>query len=79
MINSSLPHRPTLKQRPAGGGLTAASPDMLPEGPVEPHLMIQTLQLLVILLAVIAGVEAVANRLKVPSSILLVLTGVVLA
>jgi len=41
--------------------------------------MIQTLQLLVILLAVIAGVEAVANRLKVPSSILLVLTGVVLA
>ncbi len=41
--------------------------------------MIQTLQLLVVLLAVIAGVEAVAIRLKVPSSILLVLTGVVLA
>jgi monovalent cation/hydrogen antiporter len=41
--------------------------------------MIQTLQLLVVLLAVIAGVEAVATRLKVPSSILLVLTGVVLA
>jgi len=41
--------------------------------------MIRTLQLLVVLLAVIAGVEAVANRLKVPSSILLVLTGVVLA
>ena len=41
--------------------------------------MIQTLQLLVVLLAVIAAVEAVAIRLKVPSSILLVLTGVVLA
>jgi CPA1 family monovalent cation:H+ antiporter len=41
--------------------------------------MIQTLQLLVVLLSVIAGVEAVAIRLKVPSSILLVLTGVVLA
>lgn len=41
--------------------------------------MIQTLQLLVALLAVIAGVEAVATRLKLPSSILLVLTGVVLA
>jgi CPA1 family monovalent cation:H+ antiporter len=41
--------------------------------------MIQTLQLLVVLLAVIAAVEAAATRLKVPSSILLVLTGVVLA
>jgi monovalent cation/hydrogen antiporter len=41
--------------------------------------MIQTLQLLVVLLAVIAGVEAVAIRLKLPSAILLVLTGVVLA
>jgi Na+/H+ antiporter len=41
--------------------------------------MIQTLQLLVVLLAVIAAVEAVAVRLKVPSSILLVLTGVLLA
>lgn len=41
--------------------------------------MIQTLQLLVVLLAVIAGVEALAIRLKLPSSILLVLTGVVLA
>jgi monovalent cation/hydrogen antiporter len=41
--------------------------------------MIQTLQLLVVLLSVIAAVEAVAIRLKVPSSILLVLTGVVLA
>ncbi len=41
--------------------------------------MIQTLQLLVVLLAVIAAVEALATRLKVPSSILLVLTGVVLA
>ncbi|HEY4339508.1 MAG TPA: Na+/H+ antiporter [Steroidobacteraceae bacterium] len=41
--------------------------------------MIQTLQLLVVLLAVIAGIEAVATRLKVPSSILLVLTGIVLA
>jgi Na+/H+ antiporter len=41
--------------------------------------MIQTLQLLVVLLAVIACVEAVAIRLKLPSSILLVLTGVVLA
>jgi Na+/H+ antiporter len=41
--------------------------------------MIQTLQLLVVLLAVIACVEAVAIRLKLPSSILLVLTGVALA
>jgi CPA1 family monovalent cation:H+ antiporter len=41
--------------------------------------MIQTLQLLVVLLAVIAAVEAVATRLNVPSSILLVITGVVLA
>ncbi|MEJ0004820.1 MAG: cation:proton antiporter [Steroidobacteraceae bacterium] len=41
--------------------------------------MIQTLQLLVVLLAVIAAVEAVATRLQVPSSILLVLTGVILA
>jgi monovalent cation/hydrogen antiporter len=41
--------------------------------------MIQTLQLLVVLLAVIAGVEAVAIRLKVPTAILLVLTGVILA
>jgi monovalent cation/hydrogen antiporter len=41
--------------------------------------MIQTLQLLVVLLAVIAAVEAIATRLQVPSSILLVLTGVVLA
>src|ERR1700722_15715035 len=45
----------------------------------QQHFMIQTLQLLVVLLAVIAGVEAVATRLKVPSSILLVLTGVALA
>ena len=41
--------------------------------------MIQTLQLLVVLLAVIAAVEALSIRLKVPSSILLVLTGVLLA
>src|ERR1700742_4507392 len=41
--------------------------------------MIQTLQLLVVLLAMIAGVEAVSIRLKVPSSILLVLTGILLA
>jgi Na+/H+ antiporter len=41
--------------------------------------MIQTLQLLVVLLAVIASVEAVATRLKLPSAILLVMTGVVLA
>lgn len=41
--------------------------------------MIQTLQLLVVLLVVIAGVEAVATRLRVPASILLVLTGVALA
>jgi Na+/H+ antiporter len=41
--------------------------------------MFQTLQLLVVLLAVIAAVEVGATRLKVPSSILLVLTGVALA
>src|SRR3984893_11151950 len=41
--------------------------------------MITTIQTLVLLLAVIAGVAVVAARLKIPHSILLVLTGVVLA
>jgi CPA1 family monovalent cation:H+ antiporter len=41
--------------------------------------MIPTIQILVLLLAVIAVVAVVAARLKIPSAILLVLTGVVLA
>jgi monovalent cation/hydrogen antiporter len=41
--------------------------------------MITTIQTLVLLLAVIAAVAVVAARLKIPQSILLVLTGVVLA
>ena len=41
--------------------------------------MVATLQLFVVLLAVIAVVDFFATRLKIPSAILLVLTGVVLA
>ena len=41
--------------------------------------MITTIQTLVLLLAVVAAVAVVATRLKIPQSILLVLTGVVLA
>src|SRR6202045_1540573 len=41
--------------------------------------MITTIQTLVLLLAVVAAVAVVAARLKIPHSILLVLTGVVLA
>src|SRR5215471_213856 len=41
--------------------------------------MILTLQVLVLLLAVVAGVAVLANRLKIPPAILLVLTGVLLA
>src|ERR1700747_1078714 len=41
--------------------------------------MVPTIQILVLLLAVIAVVAVVAARLKIPSAILLVLTGVVLA
>jgi Sodium/hydrogen exchanger family len=41
--------------------------------------MITTIQTLVLLLAVVAAVVVVAARLKIPQSILLVLTGVVLA
>jgi monovalent cation/hydrogen antiporter len=41
--------------------------------------MITTIQTLVLLLAVVAAVAVVAARLKIPQSILLVLTGVVLA
>ena len=41
--------------------------------------MVPTIQILVLLLAVIAVVAIVAARLKIPSAILLVLTGVVLA
>jgi CPA1 family monovalent cation:H+ antiporter len=41
--------------------------------------MILNIQLLVLLLAVVAGVAVLANRLKIPPAILLVLTGVVLA
>src|SRR6266702_2952214 len=41
--------------------------------------MIPTIQILILLLAVIAAVAVVAARLKIPSAILLVLTGMVLA
>ncbi|PZR80667.1 MAG: Na+/H+ antiporter, partial [Hyphomicrobiales bacterium] len=41
--------------------------------------MISTIQILVLLLAVVAAVAVLAARLKIPSAILLVLTGVVLA
>ena len=42
-------------------------------------MMSSTIQVLVVLLVVVAAVAVIANRLKVPPSILLVLTGVVLA
>ncbi len=41
--------------------------------------MLSTSQILVLLLIVIAAVAFIANRLKIPPAILLVLTGVVLA
>jgi len=41
--------------------------------------MIATIQILVVLLVVMAGVAVVASRLKIPPSILLVLAGVILA
>jgi monovalent cation/hydrogen antiporter len=41
--------------------------------------MILTIQVLVLLLAVVAAVAVLANRLKIPPAILLVLTGVLLA
>src|SRR4029079_14587965 len=41
--------------------------------------MIATIQVLVLLLAVVAAIAVVANRLRIPPSILLVLTGVLLA
>src|SRR5262245_46988471 len=42
-------------------------------------MMSSTIQVLVLLLAVVAAVAVIANRLKVPPSILLVLTGVLIA
>src|ERR1700726_4191514 len=41
--------------------------------------MISTIQILVLLLVVVAAVAVAAARLKIPASILLVLTGIVLA
>src|SRR3954452_1840076 len=41
--------------------------------------MISTIQALILLLAVVAAVAVVANRLEIPPAILLVLTGVLLA
>ena len=41
--------------------------------------MISTIQVLILLLAVVAGVAVVANQLKIPPAILLVLAGVLLA
>jgi Kef-type K+ transport system membrane component KefB len=42
-------------------------------------MMSSTIQVLVLLLTVVAAVAVIANRLKVPPSILLVLTGVLIA
>src|SRR6476659_4172506 len=41
--------------------------------------MISTIQVLIVLLAVVAAVAILANRLNIPPAILLVLTGVLLA
>jgi monovalent cation/hydrogen antiporter len=41
--------------------------------------MISTIQVLILLLAVVAAVAVIANRLKIPAAILLVLTGILLA
>ena len=41
--------------------------------------MIATIQVLVLLLAVVAATAVIANRLKIPTAILLVLTGVLIA
>ena len=41
--------------------------------------MISTIQVLILLLAVVVAVAIIANRLKIPPAILLVLTGVLLA
>ena len=41
--------------------------------------MISTIQVLILLLAVVVAVAVIANRLKIPPAILLVLTGVLLA
>src|ERR1700724_3746036 len=41
--------------------------------------MIQTIRIVVLLLVVVAAVAVVSSRLKIPASILLVLTGIVLA
>jgi monovalent cation/hydrogen antiporter len=41
--------------------------------------MISTIQVLILLLAVVAAVAVIANRLKIPPAILLVLTGVLIA
>jgi monovalent cation/hydrogen antiporter len=41
--------------------------------------MIATIQVLVLLLAVVAATAVIANRLRIPPSILLVLTGVLIA
>ncbi|HEX2523065.1 MAG TPA: Na+/H+ antiporter, partial [Terriglobia bacterium] len=41
--------------------------------------MISTVEILVLLLVVQAGVAVIAARLKIPSAILLVLTGAILA
>ena len=41
--------------------------------------MIATIQVLILLLAVVAAIAVIANRLRIPPSILLVLTGILLA
>jgi CPA1 family monovalent cation:H+ antiporter len=41
--------------------------------------MIETIQVLVLLLAVVAAIAVIANRLRIPPAILLVLTGILLA
>ena len=55
------------------------SVEWLGEGLRPGSPMIETIQVLVLLLAVVAAIAVIANRLKIPPAILLVLTGILLA
>src|SRR6478672_1065389 len=56
-----------------------ASVEWLGEGLRPGSPMIETIQVLVLLLAVVAAIAVTANRLRIPPAILLVLTGILLA
>jgi monovalent cation/hydrogen antiporter len=56
-----------------------ASIEWLGEGLRPGSPMIETIQVLVLLLAVVAAIAVIANRLRIPPAILLVLTGVLIA